>query len=44
MVIVPTHAMAQQLPLSEDVLWTRQNRSLLCFPVRMAETLAIGNN
>ena len=22
--IVPTHAMAKQLPLSQDVLWTRQ--------------------
>ena len=28
--IVPTHAMAKQLPLSQDVLWTRQS-PVVCF-------------
>ena len=27
--IVPTHAMAKQLPLSQDVLWTRRS-SVVC--------------
>ena len=43
--IVPTHAMAKQLPLSQDVLWTRQIPcGLLHLSVRIAETLAIGND
>ena len=44
--IVPTHAMAKQLPLSQDVLWTRRS-SLVCLfylSVRIAETLAIGDD
>ena len=28
--IVPAHAMAKQLPLSQDVLWTRQS-PVVCF-------------
>ena len=28
--VVPTHAMAKQLPLSQDVLWTRQS-PVVCF-------------
>ena len=42
--IVPTHAMAKQLPLSQDVLWTRRSCGLLYLSVRIAETLAIGND
>ena len=41
--ISPTHAVAEQLPMSQSVLWTRQISYGLFHPsVRIAETRGIG--